>query len=284
MTVNNVQESISLLDALNPSDPYAYEKALLAFLKIKKLPVLLNEIPKGTILFKSRTHKNDVLFTEINEISFPPEQVVVNFARCNRPFQSKLYCSENRITSFAELVEYWSEDTLPGDKLFVTIGRWILKNPIQAILVTTPDSQKRISQYDKIHGSILDSFLNKYQGEFKEANILLYRYLFEKFRKPAKNDRKTYIITSAYCNLSSAFAKGQSNGIHYPSVPFNGDGDNYCLEPEFINPKNIDLTHVIRNEFTVYLNEAGKHGFLETGIKEATFIDYNNNIINWQKK
>ena len=40
--------------------------------------------------------------------------------KCNRPFQSKFYCSENRPTSFMELVEYWAE-TKTLRKVYATI-------------------------------------------------------------------------------------------------------------------------------------------------------------------
>ena len=36
-----------------------------------------------------------------------------------------------------------------GDKVYVTIGRWQLKKPLVGIIITTPDKQNRISEYDQ---------------------------------------------------------------------------------------------------------------------------------------
>ena len=35
------------------------------------------------------------------------------------------YSSENRITSYEELVDNWLDNFKDGDKLYVTIGQWI---------------------------------------------------------------------------------------------------------------------------------------------------------------
>ena len=51
MTVSNVNSAIEKLEAINPNEEYAYEKAILAYLTIKKLPVLLYDIPAETIIF-----------------------------------------------------------------------------------------------------------------------------------------------------------------------------------------------------------------------------------------
>mgnify|MGYP003672024342 FL=1 len=39
MTVENVKKAITLLEAINPENEYAYEKAVLAYLTIGRLPV-----------------------------------------------------------------------------------------------------------------------------------------------------------------------------------------------------------------------------------------------------
>lgn len=117
MTVEKVEKAISLLEQINPENEYAYENAVLAYLTIGRLPVLQYDIPAESVFFRTRTHENDDLFPLISDISITPNQFVKNFARCNRPFQSKFYCSENRPTSFAELVEYWSDTKDFGDKV-----------------------------------------------------------------------------------------------------------------------------------------------------------------------
>ncbi len=281
MTTENVYNAIKELENINPNEEYAYEKAILAYLTIKKLPVLRYEIPAETIIFRTRTHEIDNFFKKIGDISITPSQFVKGFARCNRPFQSKFYCSENRPTSFMELAEYWAETKTFGEKLFATIGRWKLKKPLLTIIITTPDKDNRISDFDKFHGAAMETFINNCEPEIREATAVLYRYLFEKFRKPAKHDPKTYIITTAYCNLALSHSDGQANGIYYPSVPFGGQGVNFAINSDFVTFENLELTDIIRNEMSITENENGKHSFTETAILEATKFDLNNNLIEW---
>ena len=279
MTVEKVKNVIEKLEAINPENEYAYEKAVLAYLTIGRLPVLLYDIPEKSVFFRTRTHEKDDLFQSISEISITPNDFVKNFARCNRPFQSKFYCSENRPTSFAELVEYWSETKEVNDKVYVTIGRWQLTKPFRGIIVTTPDKENRVSEFDKEHGAVMETFIEQSDLEMREAIILFYRFLFEKFRKSSKHDPKTYIITTAYCNVALAHSEGKADGIYYPSVPFGGQGVNLAINSEFI--KNLELTHVLRNELTVSKNGNDKHEFTETGKIDASSFSFAQNLIQW---
>lgn len=277
----SVNLAIKKLEAINPSEEYAYEKAILAYLTIEKLPVLLYDIPAETIIFRTRTHETNNFFKTVSDISITPNQFVKGFARCNRPFQSKFYCSENRPTSYMELVENWTESKNFGEKVYVTIGRWLLKKPLTTIIVTTPDKENRISDFDISHGIAMDTFIGNCEAEIKEATTILYRYLFDKFRKSAKHDPKTYIITTAYCNLALSHAVGQANGIYYPSVPFAGQGVNFAINSDFATFENLELTHVIRNEMSITEIENKKHSFTETAVSEATKFDTANNLIEW---
>lgn len=282
MTLANVTSAIQELERIDPLDELAYEKAILAYLKIQELPIFIFEIPAGQYICRARTHETPDLFKTIKDISFPPNQVVSNFARCNRPFQSKFYGAETRPTSFMELVENWVESKNFGDHLYVTTGLWVTKKSLSAIIVTTPDIENRTSEFDKIHGHALDNvFLEKYDGESREALVVFYRLLFERFRKPSKNDHLTYIITAAYCNLVLAKAQGQANCIFYPSVPFAGQGVNFVINDEFIRDENIELQSIMCNEMTVSENEDHKHSFTESNAWTAKQISSEKNKIEW---
>jgi len=226
--------------------------------------------------------KTNDFFKTIGDISNAPSQNVKNFARCNRPYQSKFYCSENRPTSYWELVEDWAETKKVGEKIYVTIGEWVLKKSLTAIIVTTPDIADRTSEFDKWHGSIMDKRVSNFDKETQEAMVIFYRYLFKNFRKPAKNDTKTYIITSAYCNLALSHSSNSANGIFYPSIPYQGQGLNLALNADFVTSDNIELNSILRNEFTVYENENKKISFAETGKLKAINFDTTKNLIVWE--
>lgn len=111
--------------------------------------------------------------------------------------------------------------------------------------------------------------------------ILFYRFLFEKFRKPAKDDPLTYIITTAYCNLALAEAKGKANCILYPSVPFEGQGINVAINSNFIKPDNIELQSIMCNEMKISKIENNKFSFRESNDWIAKEIKTDSDEIIW---
>lgn len=127
MELKNLKTAIKNLEAIDPSDEFAYENALLTFSFIKQLPLFIHEIPEGLKICRTRTHETFKLFKTISEISSPPNKFVQDFARCNRPFQSKFYGGESRSTSYVELIEDWAESNHSKEKLFVTTGLWVTK-------------------------------------------------------------------------------------------------------------------------------------------------------------
>ena len=282
MNLVSLKTAIQQLESVNSTDEFAYENAIHAFMKIDQLPIFLFRVPTEFHIYRTRTHDSSELFTKISDISTPPNQYVKCFARCNRPFQSKFYSAETQPTSFMELVENWAETTQFGEKLYVTTGLWITKQSLNALIVTTPDIENRVCEFDKLHGNaFLSNFLNKYEGETKEAMVQFYRYLFEKFRKPAKNDPLPYIITSAYCNIALSKIKEKANCVLYPSVPFSGNGVNFAINADFIKNENIELRAVKCNEFTISENEHKKHSFTETNEWNAKQILNDQNEIIW---
>lgn len=277
----NIEEVIKNLENINPDEEFAYEKILLAYLEISFLPIFINDVPKNTPVFKSRTQDNSNLYNKISDIFVPPRKAVKYFARCNRPHQPKFYCSENRPTSFLELVDYWATDHKKGDKLYVTISRWILEEKMPTIIIPIPSPSKRVSDFDKRHGQAFDTFKSQFDEETQKGFLLFYNFLFKHFSQPAKNDLKTYLLTSGYCNLALAHAEEEASAISYPSVPYGGKGINFCLNKNFAKKTNIKLTHVLQNEFTVTDTKDGKHTFTETGKTEAEEINLDQNLIKW---
>lgn len=280
MNLANLTSAIQRLETINPMEEYAYENALLAFLTINKLPVFIYEIPEGQYICRTRTHDSPDFFKKVRDISITPNRLVKYFARCNRPFQSKFYGAETRPTSFMELIENWAETKEIGDKIYVTTGLWLTKKSLFSIIISTPDVENRTSEFDKFHGSALDDFIGQYDGEFKESMILFYRFLFNRFRSPAKHDLLTYIITTAYCNLALAQANGKANCILYPSVPFAGQGVNFAINADFIKTENIKLQEAKCDELTISENEEKSYSFTQTNSWKTKKI-LNDDLLVW---
>lgn len=283
MNLKNIKETIEHLESINPTDEYAYESAVMSYLKLNGLPIFITILSPGLSFFHARTHESEDFFFKVSDILLPPRKFVKDFARCNRPFQSVFYCSETRPTSFMELIENWADEKKIGERLRVTLGLWELQNPVYAIIVTSPDEEDRISDFDKEHGKVFDSFIEKYTGEELESQKLFYRYLFEKFRKPAKKDLKTYIITSSYCNVALMHTNGQADAIYYPSVPFEGNGINLCFSLKFFTGDNLVLKSAIRYEFFINENENKRLAFVESGKILSKEIRLEEDLIIWNE-
>lgn len=282
MTVEEIKQVINAIEDVSENDENAYEKIILQLLKIKRFPILIYELPKGHFLFRSRTHLETDSLTSISDIAITPSNFITSFGRCNRPHQAKFYVSENRPTSFMELVEYWSENKKVGDKINVTIGRWQILKPLNCIIITTPDFENRVSPYDADNGGILDEFIRNTDENIREATKEIYRYFFEKFRKPSKNDLKNYLITSAITNVCLTIANNQADCIQYPSVPFGGEGDNFAINKDFIKDENLKLVGALINELTIVSeNENGTFNFEQTKNISTENIDYKNRKIIW---
>jgi len=281
MDAKRVLKAIETLEQIDPMHEYAYERAYLAFLSVQSLPAVVYPFQNELVLFRTRPHDDDILLEDISEIINPQPKLVRNFARCNRPFQSKFYCSENRPTSFMELVNYWVSYKKPGDHLYATIGRWQISGNVPTLIVTSPDKEQRTSAFDQYHGSHYDEIVQQFDEPTQEASHIFYRYLYEKFRKSAKDDPLVYIITSAYCNTILALNEPGIAAVCYPSVPFGQQGINFAFNAEFFNPAQFKLTHVLRNRFEVYRAPDGLLGFRENESIDAKSVDEKKRKIIW---
>jgi hypothetical protein len=282
MTVDTVNKAIAKLDQLDPNDEFAYEYALTTFLTIKDIPVIIDKLGASTTVVRSRTHtKSELFFNKVSDIFIAPPEVVKSFARCNRPFQSKLYSSETRPISYMEIADDWTKNINPGDKVLVTISKWEIQRQLKTVIVTSPDKHLRISDFDKYYGKGFDDTIQTFDPETKEAAIILYRFLFEKFRKHAKNDQKTYVITTAYCNLALYLAKEKADAIIYPSVPAKEIGLNFSFNKAVSTYDVFKLISVSRNEMLATLSPDNKMDYSELNIIHAKEFNPTTNEISW---
>jgi hypothetical protein len=279
MSIEKLQNAITILENIDPADELAYEKAFFAFNSISFLPIAFLKMEAGIHVFRARTHFDDEYFQRSSEISIPDKSLIRSFARCNRPFQSVFYCAENRPTSYMELVEYWASTSTEGSRLYVTIGQWITNTPLNLLIITSPDPDERVSDYDKYHGTAIDNFIEQTPEDKRELTIEFYRYMFSKFRKPAKDDFKTYIITTAYINLAKIHVGDDLAGVYYPSVPYRGNGVNFAFSPRIIENNGLTLVSALKSSFVTKVQDNGKLEFIEEANMEATRIENGN--IDW---
>ncbi|OOG77888.1 hypothetical protein B0E43_03760 [Algoriphagus sp. A40] len=282
MTLDTVNIAISKLEKLDPDDEFAYENAMIAFLTIKGIPVIIDILGPSTTVVRSRTHtKDEIQFNKVSEIFIAPQEVVKSFARCNRPFQSKLYSSETREISYLEIADDWTKNINPGDTVYVTISKWEIQNPLKIVIITSPDKHLRVSDFDKHYGKGFDETIQQYDPETKAGAIVLYRFLFEKFRRHAKKDQKTYIITTAYCNLALYLSNEKADAIIYPSVPAKEMGLNFAFNKAVSTYDIFKLISVSRNEMLATLSDDNKMDFSELNIIHAKSFNTTTDEIIW---
>lgn len=276
-----VVAAIDRLNLVDPADEYAYEKAFLAFLSIRSLPALVFTFERGLELFRTRTHDDDILFSEFSDILNPAPSLVKHFARCNRPYQSKFYCSENRPTSYIELVSYWSAAKELGESLYTTIGHWLFTTPVRVLIVISPDEEGRVSDFHRMHGIGYDQVIRGYDPGTIEACRIFYNYMYSKFSQPASDDPQLYIITSAYCNSVMAPNDAEIDAVCYPSVPYEQQGINFAFDSKFINQDNLQLLGALRNQFEVSVTFDGNKLFRQTHEIQAIGVDEPNQQLLW---
>lgn len=273
--INNLIKAINDLDS---NKGYYYESVLLEFFKIKKLPLILYQQSAAHLLFRTRINKKNDPFLNISEISYPKETNVNSYGRVNKPSQSMFYCSENRPTSYLELIEYLTEKHAAGDEITLTIGAWNLVDSITVALIFNP-LKPRDNPYNIEHGKAYDSLIEEIDEEFKDGYNLFFEYIGSKFDQPGKNDREAYLITAAYSNLIFAHNK-MVKGLIYPSVPFCGEGFNIAFLPEVVDDNIIRLIDVQKNVMQVELDN-GNFNLVEKSISGGS-INYSTNSIKWE--
>jgi len=280
MNQKKVDEGIKALESLDPHDEAAFEKAIAAFRHVGQLPFLIFDHPDLPIdVFHARTHEIDNYFETFSDIGLPPAAVVKQFARCNIPGNPVFYCADFRPTSYLELLEYWVEEK-NEEFLHVTIGKWTITNDLKALIVTSPFEEDWVTNYDKVHGDKLQHFISQHDGEMKPAMTRMYKFLFDRFRKPAKKDLLTYIITSCYCHLAFGQTKNPIDAILYPSVPFGGKGINIAIKSGYPFNENMKLILVARDSFR-RIDSRPLPTFQQSAFKQAIELDYKKEKIIW---
>jgi len=284
MNVDAIKKVLQELREIDTTNDYAYEEVIWKYLTCVRLPIFVYTLPKNSMIFRARTHEKDDYFFNISDIGLTPKKFVTDFGRCNRPNQSVFYASENRPTSYAELVKSWSKKGHKiGTSIFVTIGAWKLKKNLDLILVSTPKQEDRISDFDKENGVYLDKYISEYGAEEQKVLKEIYHFLFEFYRKPSNDyNQLLYYLTTGYANLALAHNDSKAYGVYYPSVPYLHQGVNFAINGSFAK-ENLELTSALRNKFTIILNDDGKPVFRETDKTEAIKIDTLENTIEWNK-
>jgi len=287
ISLHDLQSQLRFIDSIHEDDEQGYEKILKAFINIKDIPAFTNIFyrigndNKPNVTFRTRTHTDSDFFDKIGDISTPPNWIVKSYGRCNRPNQSVFYSSENRPTSYMELVEYWAREKNIGEKISVTIGVWEFQRDLKFYIIPKPNLKERRTYEEKHYGSIYDQKMaeNGFVGHPKQVSDMVFEFMYNKFSKSAKNDKRTYMITSAFSNLM--LASLDIDGIIYPSVPFGGNGYNSAIKKSVVESGALKLVDVTKDSFIIGETEEGKHHFVQYDTFSTKDINHKTGEIKW---
>ncbi len=285
--IQEIREELNLIKSIDANDEQAYEKILNIFINIRFIPAFTNVFyrklndGKSNVTFRTRTHTDTEYFNNIDEITFPPNGIVKSYSRCNRPNQSVFYSSENRPTSYMELVEYWASEKNIGDKIAVSIGMWEFQRDLNFYIIPRPKIQDRKTKEEKLYGEMYDRKMAErgFDANTKQVSDLIFEFMYREFSRPAKNDKKTYLITSAFSNL--IMTNPGIDGILYPSVPFGGNGYNSAIKKSVVEEGSIKLIDVTKDSFTIGETANGKHHFLQYDTFSTNKINQDSGEISW---
>lgn len=287
INIPELQQQFQIIETINEDDEQAYEKILNAFINIRFIPAFINTFYRigddgqTRVTFRTRAHTDTDFFTDISDISFPPNWAVKSYLRCSRPHQSIFYSSENRPTSYLELVEYWAKEKNIGEKISVTIGMWEFQRDLNLYIIPRPRIEDRATDAEKFYGEMYDRKMHEmgYNAHTKQICDLIFEFMNAAFARPAKNDKKTYLITSAFSNL--ILSKPNADGILYPSVPFGGNGYNSAIKKSFVKSGGLKLVDVTKDSFTIGETEEGKHHFVQYDTFSTNKINHESGEIRW---
>lgn len=264
--MEDITQVIQQIKGFNLDDPYSYEK-LLIFFELNKIeiPTLIQEIPKGKIVYRSRENFKTLFFDKISEIECPPKECVTKFNRANRPYQSAFYCSDKREISYSEFMEDWLEKPF-GSVFNITVGMW--------------ETIKNLKVHIIVDRNNLGGEFNTIKGDEWDKNLIqINDFLVEIFKTSAYNNKQIYILTSVISNI--LLMRSKLDGILFPCVPINGIGLNLVLNSNICINNYLKIKHVTRDTFMTTNN---KNRLRADHINIASVdgkLNYVKKLINW---
>lgn len=202
-------------------------RALLAELVQRAAPAYwVHTPPRVLTVHRSRPLGSDEDWWQFSErdLGPPPHDKVRNYARCNRPGQSRLYCSLEENIALAEMQAARGQIHL--------LTTYLLDRKIKLLPIGELDFFRRTgglmylgdgaSKIARLYGSIVD-----------EPDVAFIDAFFaDEFMRHASTDA-VYFLTSALADilLSDADTVPAPEALFYPSVVFRG-GVNFAITPD----------------------------------------------------
>lgn len=239
-------KAIERLKKMNLSDS-KYEHVLKLVSQIT-YPAFYFTLEAGKSIYRARSHQENEMFYFEKDLSYRTDINNINkHNRANPAYSTMFYGSistysvkDGYLISASETSELCRNKKNGIDTL--TIGKWVLKRSMKALIVLDAINYKFHSQeIDDMYKAYME-FINSQDNP--EDVKLISTFLANEFGKNVKTGEDyEYMISAAFSELF--FAKGLGyNAIIYPSVKSNGQGYNIVLLP-YVADDNLILDRVL---------------------------------------
>ncbi len=238
---SDLQNIINEIKASDPSDIYT---SILNFFSLRKPAFCKFNLTVGhRLLFRVRSHTEgdgDYFFKNLANISYRTDYPNINkFGRCNKPFESLFYCSDNEMLSFAEVSEITRTEN-KKETAYHTTSVWKMNEDLLVTAIFEPDNiEINNTELIDITKKCIEQIDTTSHPIEKEKIKSLLKFVANEFTKPFSLDNNVYLFSSAVANyfLDTISTENENmDGIVYPT----------CIGEAKI--RNLGLNHVFRTD------------------------------------
>lgn len=163
----------------------------------------------------------------VNQLSYPPVNLVNTFHRCGRVNHPLFYCSNAMEAVFYEL------NCSKGDT--ISLSEW---ESTQELLVNHVGYHKPTLEQLKSKRSIPWWGVDGNEPDMKESDLTINKFLAEEFTKTVPI-AKEYLYKTSVAIAEQHFQQEMFDGLMYPAIAMKGNADNFALKPHTVDNKLI---------------------------------------------
>jgi len=272
----NIHDIINEIRASNPVTIYSSFRNLFSILKPAFCKFTLT--PGHKPLFRVRCHtegNGDYFFKNISDLSYRTDYLnIKKYGRCNQPFQSLFYCSDEEMLSFAEVSEIVRTENKPTTA-YHTTSVWKMNKDILVTSIFEPDNPdtENADLVDITKKCLEQIDLTNHPIE-KESLKLLLKLVANEFTKPFSTDHQAYLFSSAVTNyfLDTISTENEKvDGLVYPT----------CLGKSGV--RNLGLNYVFRTNIIGFDNKIEFYDAYRSRMDRTEFQYNQTEIIKFKK-
>lgn len=239
--------------------------------------IIVEKIERITI--NKRIHGSNKRIWSINQLKYPPVDIVTKYGRCNLPKQSVFYGTFAWMTALSEMKPAY------GDLITRTFWRNKSKSSIRICPIFLNQSEG-----DFINPRTLDYANKYYEKVYKlfpdhaaEFAIDLFQFISDCFARRIDSGNDRDYIFSAYFSdkILNEFNDGKIDAIYYPSVQEKLSFENLAIKPEVFD--RIFELEEVREGLIVTVPNIRFKGYFSEGLYECKRFNFSSNDVLWDQ-